>query len=284
MLDDDLSISTEDLAEAALTPDHIALVQETFKSVAEISEQAAELFYNRLFEIDPALKALFKNDLKEQGRLLMAMIATAVNGLNDLDAIVPAVQDLGGRHAGYGVKDSDYDTVAEALLWTLDQGLGDAYTPEVATAWTAVYTVLADTMKAAASEAAPAPEPDPAPEPTPAPVAPAATKPEEKAEPDLDTANKNFEDIRNEISALMDDIGRVGDVAEQIDGIAGQTNLLALNATIEAARAGDAGKKFAVVAGEVKSLSAETAKATAVVSEVVKDLRRRAERIEELLK
>jgi len=104
MLDDDLSISTEDLAEAALTPDHIALVQETFKSVAEISEQAAELFYNRLFEIDPALKALFKNDLKEQGRLLMAMIATAVNGLNDLDAIVPAVQDLGVRHAGYGVK------------------------------------------------------------------------------------------------------------------------------------------------------------------------------------
>lgn len=102
-------------------------------------------------------------------------------------------------------------------------------------------------------------------------------------ETSLDTTDKASTDIQTEISALMEDIGRVGDVAEQIDGIAGQTNLLALNATIEAARAGDAGKGFAVVAGEVKSLSAETAKATAVVSEVVKDLRQRAERIKALL-
>ncbi len=244
------------------------------------------MFYNRLFETDPALKALFKKDIKEQGKLLMAMIATAVNGLNNLESIVPAVQDLGVRHAGYGVKDKDYDTVAGALLWTLEQGLGEAYTAEVAEAWTAVYTVLADTMKAAAADAAPAVEtalepeaaveadPEPAPETMPTPE-PAPVEPIEEDETNTE--------IQTEISSLMDDIGRVGDVADQIDGIAGQTNLLALNATIEAARAGDAGKGFAVVAGEVKALSAETARATVVVSEVVKDLRRRAERIKSLI-
>lgn len=125
---------------------------------------------------------------------------------------------------------------------------------------------------------------EPAPEPEPSPAAtPEADTSSEKAGPDRGAPNKNSEDIKTEMAALMNDIGRVGDVAEQIDGIAGQTNLLALNATIEAARAGDAGKGFAVVAGEVKTLSTETAKATAVVSEVVKDLRRRAERIESLL-
>ncbi len=156
----------------------------------------------------------------------------------------------------------------------------------MAEAWTAVYTVLADTMKAAAADAAPAVEtalepeaaveadPEPAPETMPTPE-PAPVEPIEEDETNTE--------IQTEISSLMDDIGRVGDVADQIDGIAGQTNLLALNATIEAARAGDAGKGFAVVAGEVKALSAETARATVVVSEVVKDLRRRAERIKSLI-
>jgi hemoglobin-like flavoprotein len=84
----------------------------------------------------------------------MAMINTAVNALDQLESIVPAVQDLGVRHVGYGVKDKDYDTVAEALIWTLGQGLGDAFTDEVKEAWVITYTVLADTMKAAAAEAA----------------------------------------------------------------------------------------------------------------------------------
>jgi methyl-accepting chemotaxis protein len=141
-------------------------------------------------------------------------------------------------------------------------------------------------MKAAAADAAPAVEtalepeaaveadPEPAPETMPTPE-PAPVEPIEEDETNTE--------IQTEISSLMDDIGRVGDVADQIDGIAGQTNLLALNATIEAARAGDAGKGFAVVAGEVKALSAETARATVVVSKVVKDLRRRAERIKSLI-
>ncbi|MEL0107122.1 MAG: globin family protein [Rhodospirillaceae bacterium] len=132
-----------------MTPQEIALVQDSFKKVLPIKETAAELFYNKLFEIDPSLKKLFKGDMKEQGRKLMAMIATAVGGLNKLDEIVPAVQDLGRRHKGYGVSDKDYDTVAQALLWTLGQGLGDGFTPPVKEAWTKCYMLLADTMKAA---------------------------------------------------------------------------------------------------------------------------------------
>nr|MBC8239742.1 PAS domain-containing protein [Alphaproteobacteria bacterium] len=124
----------------------------SFKSVAPIKETAAELFYGRLFELDPDVRALFKGDMKEQGRKLMTMIATAVNGLTKLDSIVPAVQDLGVRHVGYGVKPEDYDTVAAALLWTLEQGLGDAWNDDLKAAWTAAYTVLADTMKDAAAE------------------------------------------------------------------------------------------------------------------------------------
>lgn len=136
-----------------MTPEQKTLVQESFKKVVPISETAAELFYGRLFELDPALKSLFKGDMKQQGRLLMTMIGTAVGGLDDLAAIVPAVQALGARHKKYGVADKDYDTVAAALLWTLEKGLGDAFTPSVKDAWVAVYGVLAGTMKQAAASA-----------------------------------------------------------------------------------------------------------------------------------
>jgi len=135
-----------------MTPEQTALVQESFKSVAPIKETAAELFYGKLFELDPKLEGLFKGDMKEQGRKLMAMIATAVNGLTKLDTIVPAVQDLGVRHVDYGVKPEDYDTVAAALLWTLEQGLGDAWNDDLKEAWTAAYVILAATMKDAAAE------------------------------------------------------------------------------------------------------------------------------------
>lgn len=134
-----------------MTPEQKALVRTSFALVVPIKEAAAELFYNRLFEMDPALRPLFKGDMKEQGAKLMAMIATAVGGLDRLEAIVPAVQDLGKRHAGYGVKAADYDTVGGALLWTLEKGLGPAFTDEVRAAWTACYGLLADTMKQAAA-------------------------------------------------------------------------------------------------------------------------------------
>ena len=117
-----------------------------------IAEQAAEMFYRRLFELDPSLSRLFKGDMREQGRKLMSMIGAAVKGLDDLERLVPVVRKLGARHAGYGVKDRDYATVAQALLWTLEKGLGEAFTPDVREAWVAVYGVLADTMKRAAAD------------------------------------------------------------------------------------------------------------------------------------
>ena len=137
-----------------MTPEQITLVTTSWEKVKPISEQAAELFYGKLFELDPSLKSLFSGDMKEQGRKLMAMINTAVNGLQNLEAIVPAVQDLGRRHVGYGVKDEHYDTVAAALLWTLEQGLGDAFTDDVKQAWTDTYVLLATTMKDAAASVA----------------------------------------------------------------------------------------------------------------------------------
>lgn len=131
----------------------IDAVQGTFAMVEPIADKAAELFYGKLFELDPSLKPLFKGDISEQGEKLMKMIGIAVRGLTNLDSIVPAVQNLGVRHVAYGVKDEHYDTVAAALLWTLETGLGDAWTEEVKAAWTEVYVLLATVMKDAAAKA-----------------------------------------------------------------------------------------------------------------------------------
>jgi hemoglobin-like flavoprotein len=138
--------------ELPMTPKQISLVQSTWAKVVPIKDQAAGLFYRILFEMDPALKPLFKGDMAEQGRKLTAMIGTAVSGLTDLPSIVPAVQDLGRRHVKYGVQDAHYDTVGAALLWTLEQGLGEAFTPEAKEAWATAYGVLASTMKDAAAK------------------------------------------------------------------------------------------------------------------------------------
>jgi len=135
-----------------MTPEQIALVQTSFAQVLPIADIAAALFYGRLFELDPSLKPLFKGDMQEQGRKLMTMIRVVVNGLNRIDQLVPAVQELGRRHARYGVQDAHYDTVGAALLATLHQGLGEAFTPDVAAAWATAYGLLADTMKTAAAE------------------------------------------------------------------------------------------------------------------------------------
>lgn len=129
-----------------MTPEQITLVQESFKKVAPIEEAAAELFYTRLFELDPNLKSLFRRDMKIQGHELMAMLAAAVNGLNDLERILPVVRDLGVRHAGYGVVEKHYDTVGAALLWTLERGLGADLTAETRRAWAAAYGLLSAAM------------------------------------------------------------------------------------------------------------------------------------------
>ncbi len=151
-----LNAPTMIMRETTMEQQTIATVQESFKKVEPIAPLAAELFYKKLFELDPALKSLFKGDMEAQGAKLMKMIGIAVNGLNNLDAIVPAVQELGVRHVDYGVKDKDYETVGKALLWTLEQGLGDHFTPDVRNAWAEVYGLLAGTMQAAANAAHPA--------------------------------------------------------------------------------------------------------------------------------
>ena len=125
----------------------IRLVQDSFRQVAPMAEAAAGLFYARLFELDPDLRSLFKGDMTEQGRRLMQMLGLAVKSLDRPEQLLPAVRALGARHVAYGVREKDYDTVGGALLWTLRQGLGDAFTPEVEAAWAEVYAALAAAMQ-----------------------------------------------------------------------------------------------------------------------------------------
>ena len=136
-----------------MTPRQIELVQESFTKVLPIAPAAAEIFYARLFEIDPALRGLFKGDMKEQGRMLMMMIAGAVRGLSNPPALIPVLKGLGARHLGYGVEERHYDTVGTALIWTLQKGLGDAFTDEVCESWVAAYQLLAGVMQQGAREA-----------------------------------------------------------------------------------------------------------------------------------
>lgn len=129
-----------------MTPNQVKAIQESFAKVVPISEQAAALFYGRLFEMAPAVEPLFRGDMKEQGRKLMATLGIVVNGLSNLDAVLPAASALAKRHVDYGVKPDDYAPVGAALLWTLEKGLGDQWTPDLAAAWSAAYAVLSDFM------------------------------------------------------------------------------------------------------------------------------------------
>ena len=132
-----------------MTPEQIALVQSSFKSVAPIASKAADLFYDRLFEIAPDVRSLFPADLSGQKVKLISMLATAVNNLHQLDGILPSVRDLGSRHRGYGVTAEHYTPVGAALLWTLEQGLGHAFTSDVKLAWAEAYSTLASAMHGA---------------------------------------------------------------------------------------------------------------------------------------
>jgi len=132
-----------------MTPKQIELVQATWAELAPVADAAAKLFYHRLFTLDPSLKALFRGDMDAQGRKVMSMISFAVKGLNRVEALLPGLRALGQRHAAYGVRDEHYATVGEALLWTLREGLGEAFSAEVEQAWSSAYAVLAATMKQA---------------------------------------------------------------------------------------------------------------------------------------
>lgn len=136
----------------APTAADIALVRRTFDLVVPISGVAADMFYERLFYMAPSLRHMFPEDMRDQKRKLIVMLAAAVNGLENLDALAPVLMQLGARHAGYGVKDHHYKTVGEALIWTLERGLADQFTPEVEQAWVRVYLLVAATMQAGADE------------------------------------------------------------------------------------------------------------------------------------
>ncbi len=126
------------------------LIQDTWAQVVPIADRAAAIFYQRLFEIDPSTRPLFNTtDMAQQRKKLLQVLGVAVSSLDNLGALSKTVEDLGRRHAGYGVKDSHYDSVGVALIWTLEQGLGSAWTPEVAAAWKEVYGILSSIMRTA---------------------------------------------------------------------------------------------------------------------------------------
>jgi hemoglobin-like flavoprotein len=138
----------------APTQDDLRLVRESFDKVVPIAGVAADLFYERLFYMAPSLRHLFPTDMRDQKRKLMVMLAAAVQELDDLDTLAPKLMQLGARHTAYGVKDEHYKTVGEALIWTLERGLGNAFTPAVERAWVRVYLLMAATMQAGADETA----------------------------------------------------------------------------------------------------------------------------------
>jgi hemoglobin-like flavoprotein len=132
--------------EKNMTPDQVKLVQQSFAKVAPISEQAAQIFYDRLFEVAPQVKAMFPSDMTEQRKKLMATLAVVVSGLSNLEAVLPAASALAKRHVSYGAKPAHYPVVGGALLWTLEKGLGEAWTSDIAAAWTAAYGTLSTYM------------------------------------------------------------------------------------------------------------------------------------------
>jgi hemoglobin-like flavoprotein len=129
-----------------MTPAQVQLVQQSFAKVAPISEAAAVIFYDRLFEVAPQVKSMFPTDMTEQRKKLMATLAVVVGGLGNLESILPAASALATRHVSYGAKAEHYPVVGAALLWTLEKGLGEGWTPEVADAWTAAYGTLSGYM------------------------------------------------------------------------------------------------------------------------------------------
>ncbi len=137
-----------------MTPDQIKLVRSSFAKVMPIADEASALFYGRLFELRPDYRRMFADDITEQRRKLMLTLATIVADLDRLEIIGPMAADLGERHEGYGVIAADYEPVGAALIWTLRQGLGAAFTPDVEAAWGAAYALLSAAMQPAYRRAA----------------------------------------------------------------------------------------------------------------------------------
>ncbi|NEV64506.1 globin domain-containing protein [Thiorhodococcus minor] len=141
-----------------MTPQATALVRASWAKIKPLAEPTARHFYDRLFALYPETQPLFQADMAEQHRKFAAMLDTVVDALDDLDALLPALEDLGAQHACYGVTDPDYDKMASALLWSLSEALGEDFTPEVRAAWSEVYSAVAEAMQeGAAAQRAPCP-------------------------------------------------------------------------------------------------------------------------------
>jgi len=135
-----------------MTTREISLLKASFQKIGPIAEQAATLFYTRLFELDPSLREFFQENIAERSRKLWSMLSLAVNGIEHIETLAPMVRQLGLHQAGYFVKERHYDTVGDALLWTLAKGLGADFTQETRTAWGKTYWMLAETMRAGARD------------------------------------------------------------------------------------------------------------------------------------
>jgi small-conductance mechanosensitive channel/hemoglobin-like flavoprotein len=152
-----VTASTETPSTSPISPEQVHIIQHTWSLVKPIADDVARLFYDRLFQLDPSLKPMFRTDPKAQHAKLIGMLCIIVRGIGNLDNLIGTVQDLGMRHVNYAVRDEHYDTVGAALLWTLEQGLGKEWTPEAQAAWVAAYGVLASVMKSAAHPSLPVP-------------------------------------------------------------------------------------------------------------------------------
>jgi nitric oxide dioxygenase len=129
----------------------IRLVRQSFRHLDPVKNLAAEMFYTRLFEIDPTTSPLFAGtDMRVQGAKMMAALGLVVDALDRLPSITPTIAELARRHAGYGVTEAQYASVGAALLWSLEQGFGAAFTPEVTAAWGRAFAALSETMIKAA--------------------------------------------------------------------------------------------------------------------------------------
>ncbi len=144
-----------------MTPQQETLIRETWRQVSPIAEAAAEMFYSRLFEIEPAARELFHaTDMARQRRAVIEALTFVVEELEKPEALLPVLHDLGRRHAAYGLRDTHFEAVGAALLWTLAQGLGPAWSPKAEAAWTEAYGMIAGAMREGAREAAPISPPD----------------------------------------------------------------------------------------------------------------------------
>lgn len=133
-----------------MTPEQVQIIKLTFAQAMRDKDEVGRIFYDRLFTIAPEVKPLFKGDIAAQSRKLMDTLALAVGMLQDMPTLIISLEGLARRHVVYGVKDEHYDKVGAALLWTLEQGLGDAFTPQARDAWAALYAAVAKIMRDAA--------------------------------------------------------------------------------------------------------------------------------------